>query len=67
MKLNKIQGGAEVLINFEDWEIDNESSFGSGANEKKWLSFSSWDILDNTTDCEAILVDEMLAPKCKNE
>ena len=37
MKSNKIQGGAEVLINFEDWEIDNESPFGSGASEKKWL------------------------------
>ena len=34
MKSNKIQGGAEVLINFEDWEIDNESPFGSGASEK---------------------------------
>lgn len=27
----------EVLINFNDWEVDEESPFGSGASEKKWL------------------------------
>ena len=26
-----------MLINFENWEIDNESPFGSGASEKNWL------------------------------
>jgi len=26
-----------LLINFENWEIDNESPFGSGASEKNWL------------------------------
>ena len=26
-----------VLINFDNWEVDEDSPFGSGASEKKWL------------------------------
>ena len=26
-----------MLINFDDWKIDEDSPFGSGASEKKWL------------------------------
>lgn len=26
-----------VLINFDKWEVDEDSPFGSGASEKKWL------------------------------
>lgn len=26
-----------MLINFDNWEIDEDSPFGSGASEKKWL------------------------------
>ncbi|MBX4261288.1 hypothetical protein KTC96_06635 [Clostridium estertheticum] len=26
-----------MLINFDHWEIDEDSPFGSGASEKKWL------------------------------
>lgn len=26
-----------MLINFDMWEVDEESPFGSGASEKKWL------------------------------
>jgi len=27
----------KVLINFDNWEVDEDSPFGSGASEKKWL------------------------------
>lgn len=27
----------DVLINFDNWEVDEDSPFGSGASEKKWL------------------------------
>ena len=26
-----------MLINFDNWEVDEDSPFGSGASEKKWL------------------------------
>ena len=26
-----------MLINFDNWEVDDDSPFGSGASEKKWL------------------------------
>ncbi len=27
----------QLLINFDAWEVDEDSPFGSGASEKKWL------------------------------
>lgn len=26
-----------MLINFDNWEVDEDSPYGSGASEKKWL------------------------------